>query len=159
MAPRSSPAMMSLMASLYLTPNSQATSDPLHPPLPGMGSITKVTRNMAPTVLNLWECLALVRANIFWRILSQIGQCLAASLAMIGQSHRTTATEIMFPSVPARAACQMVRSQSVYPRGMANRCSTSGRQATPAVAKKFSIIGGDGTLLSVFGKLKWMNGV
>lgn len=64
-APSNSPVVINLMASGYLTPNSQATNDPLHPPLPGIGSITNVTRNIAPIVSNLWECLARVLANIF----------------------------------------------------------------------------------------------
>ena len=56
-----------------------------------------------------------------------------AKRAMIGQSQRTKATDKIFPMVPAKAAAQIVKSQTVYPSGMANLCSTSGRQAIPAV--------------------------
>lgn len=133
------PMVISFMAVLYLMSNSQAMSEPLHPPLPGIGSITKNIRKIAPQVSNLWVCLVLVLWKIFWRILSQKGEYLLARRAIIGHSHKIMATEIMFPSVAAIVACQIDRSHMVYPRGIANRSSARGRLAIPAV-ERISII-------------------
>ena len=108
-----------------VTPNINAISAPVHPPLPGSGIATNPTNAIAPISINNFECLCRVWSKTFSMSFFRNSECFLAKFVIGSRIFNKIRTTKKFP-INAHIIDELIGNPRVFPIGIPRRSSPIG---------------------------------